>query len=298
MGGVSVRHTVRAWRGRATRTTCAAGLATLAVVAIGAPARSADTPREISASVRQIEYTYASSDGQRCNWVQVIQVPDIKGAKDYRVTFDDRIVGKRELTSFYLQTDEGQKPPAGAFWFGVRSGAGPAPCEDHSADVSNVKATAVFTGPAPTTPTTPTTTPTTPPPAPLPPLPAPTPDKLTARLADAAPAVKGRARGEIVVTRGGQKFSITEAGGLQVGDRITTDRNTVLMIEFSIGGQVGVNANTTIEIVGERSVKDASPFSASRLVKKTASLWVKADAKRLSQPLEVQTSGGVTGIRG
>lgn len=293
--------TVGVERGLAARGKCVASLLGLVAVGMAAPATSADTPRAIPYTVEQIEYSYTSSDGPRCNWVHVIQVPDIKGATNYRVTFDDKIVGKRELTSFYRQTDEGQKPPSGAFWFGVRSGSGPAPCDDHRGDVSNVKATAVFTGPAPTTATTPTTpaTPTPAPPAsPYPSLPAPSPDSLTATLRDTAAVGKGRTPGAVVVTRGGQKYSATRAAGLQVGDRITTDANTVLMLEFATGGQVGVNASTTVEIVGERSVKDAGPFSAARLVKKAATLWVKADAKTLSQPLDIQTAGGAIGIRG
>lgn len=81
-----------------------------------------------------------------------------------------------------------------------------------------------------------------------------------------------------------------------VKDHYITDANTVAALEFLIGGRVGINKNTDIEIVNERSAADKS--ATKRVILKSGSLWVKADAKALKQPLEIQTNGGVMGIKG
>lgn len=82
-----------------------------------------------------------------------------------------------------------------------------------------------------------------------------------------------------------------------VRDHYITDANTVAALEFLIGGRVGINKNTDIEIVNERSVADGKT-QVKRVVLKSGGLWVKADAKTLKQPLEIQTNGGVMGIKG
>jgi hypothetical protein len=81
-----------------------------------------------------------------------------------------------------------------------------------------------------------------------------------------------------------------------IQDHYITDGNTVAALEFLIGGRVGINKNTDIEIVDARSVSDGKPVK--RVVLKNGGLWVKADAKQLKQPLEIQTNGGVMGIKG
>lgn len=82
-----------------------------------------------------------------------------------------------------------------------------------------------------------------------------------------------------------------------VQDRYITDANTVAALEFLIGGRVAMTRNTNIEIKDERSVT-GSGESVKRIVLKSGNLWVKADAKQLKQPLEIQTNGGVMGIKG
>jgi hypothetical protein len=82
-----------------------------------------------------------------------------------------------------------------------------------------------------------------------------------------------------------------------VKDHFMTDTNTLAALEFLIGGRVGINKDTDIEIVNERSVADGS-LEVKRIILKNGSLWVKADAKALKQPLEIQTNGGVMGIKG
>ena len=84
---------------------------------------------------------------------------------------------------------------------------------------------------------------------------------------------------------------------LYIGDFIKTGPDTIMAIEFLIGGRGGVNRGTCIEIVNERSVADGHN-GARRLVLKNAALWTKADAKALKQPLEIQTNGGTMAIKG
>lgn len=82
-----------------------------------------------------------------------------------------------------------------------------------------------------------------------------------------------------------------------VKDHYITDKNTVAALEFLIGGRVGINRDTDIEIVNERSIADGKT-PTKRIKLKSGSLWVKADAKSLKQPVEIQTNGGVMGIKG
>jgi hypothetical protein len=84
---------------------------------------------------------------------------------------------------------------------------------------------------------------------------------------------------------------------LYVGDIVYNGTDIVSAIEFFIGGRVGINSSTSVEIVNERSVADyhRSPL---RRVMQNATLWQKAEAKTLKQPLEIQTNGGVFGIKG
>ncbi|MBT9585470.1 FecR domain-containing protein [bacterium] len=82
-----------------------------------------------------------------------------------------------------------------------------------------------------------------------------------------------------------------------IKDHFMTDQNTLAALEFLIGGRVGINKDTDIEIVSERSVADGKT-EVKRIILKNGSLWVKADAKQLKQPLEIQTNGGAMGIKG
>jgi len=93
----------------------------------------------------------------------------------------------------------------------------------------------------------------------------------------------------------GFRVSVNSLG--YVKDHYITDANTIAALEFLIGGRVGINKNTDIEIVTERSVADGKT-EVKRVILKNGGLWVKADAKSLKQPIEIQTNGGVMGIKG
>ncbi|MBS2038417.1 FecR domain-containing protein [bacterium] len=93
----------------------------------------------------------------------------------------------------------------------------------------------------------------------------------------------------------GYPVSLNSTG--YVKDHYITDKNTVAALEFLIGGRVGINRDTDIEIVNERSIADGKT-PTKRIKLKSGSLWIKADAKSLKQPVEIQTNGGVMGIKG
>ena len=80
-----------------------------------------------------------------------------------------------------------------------------------------------------------------------------------------------------------------------IGDQIITDKNTVLAIEFIIGGRVGINIDSWVTIVSERSVAD-STISVKKIILRKAGMFAKM--ARLKEPLEIQTNGGVIGIKG
>ena len=83
---------------------------------------------------------------------------------------------------------------------------------------------------------------------------------------------------------------------LEVGDLVVTGPDTLLLIEFLIGGRVSVNRDTRITIVNERAVADEGGLTMQRWLHKNGALWFKHN--RLKEPLEIQTNGGTMGIRG
>lgn len=93
-----------------------------------------------------------------------------------------------------------------------------------------------------------------------------------------------------------QSYPVTVNATGYVQDHFKTSKNTLAALEFLIGGRVGINQSSDVEIVNERSVVDNQ--QGKRLVLKSGGLWMKADAKSLKQPLEIQTNGGIMGIRG
>jgi hypothetical protein len=76
---------------------------------------------------------------------------------------------------------------------------------------------------------------------------------------------------------------MTATSTLELGDVVSTDDDTVLTLEFLIGGRVSLTRDADVRIAGDRHVEalggttEASPSSG--------------------QPLEIQTNGGTLGIR-
>lgn len=122
-------------------------------------------------------------------------------------------------------------------------------------------------------------------------------EEAVLRVQSIRPAVAGKTA-VLQQRHGGESkaYEVSENSTGYVKDHYLTDPNMVAALEFLIGGRVGINSNTEIEIVNERSVRDGTPVK--RVILSNGSLWVKADAKTLKQPLEIQTNGGVMGIKG
>ncbi len=98
----------------------------------------------------------------------------------------------------------------------------------------------------------------------------------------------------LTVRRNGKILTPYEGMDLYQKDVITTDNNTVAAIEFSIGGRAGINRNSQIVITSERSVKSTAESPWPKISK--GGMWAKCG--KLKEPLEIQTNGGVTGIKG
>ena len=103
-----------------------------------------------------------------------------------------------------------------------------------------------------------------------------------------AQSTKSRATnyGGVTVTRDGQRYRVTANAALQPGDIITTDGETVLALEFGIGGRVSILRNSSARIVGDRQIEGL------------AGTTVATPQTYRDHPLEIQTNGGILGIRG
>ncbi|MBS2035946.1 FecR domain-containing protein [bacterium] len=110
--------------------------------------------------------------------------------------------------------------------------------------------------------------------------------------------VDPKAQTQLLQQRAGenQSYPVTVNATGYVQDHFRTSINTLAALEFLIGGRVGINQNSDVEVVNERSVVDQQ--LGKRLVLKSGGVWIKADARSLKQPLEIQTNGGIMGIRG
>lgn len=94
-----------------------------------------------------------------------------------------------------------------------------------------------------------------------------------------------------------QPYRVTVNTTGYVRDHFITNKSTVAALEFLIGGRIGLNKDSDIQIVNDHSVRDGKT-SVTRILLKSGAMWVKADAATLKQPLEIQTNGGVMGIKG
>lgn len=81
-----------------------------------------------------------------------------------------------------------------------------------------------------------------------------------------------------------------------VGDTLRTNDNTVAAGEFVIGGRFGMNKSSEIEIVSEGNIKEHGKPVVKRMRIKQGGMW--ANVAKRTEPLEIQTNGGVIGIKG
>ncbi len=79
---------------------------------------------------------------------------------------------------------------------------------------------------------------------------------------------------------------------LFVGDEIISNPGSTGAFEFDVGGRVGTNWGSRLFITGERSVRG----TRNEALLKKGGVWAKCE--KLKEPLEIQTNGGVMGIKG
>lgn len=92
--------------------------------------------------------------------------------------------------------------------------------------------------------------------------------------------------------RDGQRQSLEIGTDLRPGDQVLTDKNSAAAIELDLGGRVAVRPDSQIELTGERSVTDKN--AKFKLTK--GGVWAKCG--QMKESLEIQTTGGVMGIKG
>jgi quercetin dioxygenase-like cupin family protein len=106
-------------------------------------------------------------------------------------------------------------------------------------------------------------------------------------------------KGNLDVSRDDQKTwseaQLRSAG--YIYDFFKTNSTSVADLEFTIGGHVGINKNTVIEIVGIRDVKDVSKRTFLDKVKiNTGAIWAKFQGQDKS--VKFETKSGVLAIKG
>ncbi|HXE71892.1 MAG TPA: FecR family protein, partial [Candidatus Nitrosotenuis sp.] len=79
-------------------------------------------------------------------------------------------------------------------------------------------------------------------------------------------------------------------------DHVKTGAGSTAALELDAGGRIGLNPNTEVEIVGPTEVEAQNQGTFKRLVLKAGALWARVTRRK--EEVQVQTSGGVMGIRG
>ncbi|HZO36598.1 MAG TPA: LecA/PA-IL family lectin [Solirubrobacteraceae bacterium] len=108
-----------------------------------------------------------------------------------------------------------------------------------------------------------------------------------ARPVDAKSTTTGKSNyGGVTITRDGRSYRMTASSTLQTGDVISTDGETVLTIDFAIGGRTGLARNSSVRITGDRQIEGLRGTTMA------------TPPSSLDHPLEIQTNGGILGVRG
>ena len=98
----------------------------------------------------------------------------------------------------------------------------------------------------------------------------------------------------VEIMRDGEWKAVTVGEELRLHDKIRTQGNSRAAIEFVIGGRAGMHPESELRIASERSVGDEK--TAKRITVTKGGIWMKCD--KLKEPMEIQTNGGVMGIKG
>ncbi len=209
------------------------------------------------------------------------------------------LVSAQSPNGYHLYTNEGTHVnpdpviPSGAHFFGVSGWSGSGSCgtvtvDDHQGGrFSDPKAWAVlpagYTAPTPTPATTPantTTSTTSSPGPPAGPIVATVTQILRSGTAPAVAYVQRSGKGPLVPLKVG--------GSVRVGDIVGTANGTILALQLVVGGLAAVTSGSEVAIADDGRVTGPRPTLAS--------LWWIVSQRDPS--VEIQTSGGVVGIKG
>lgn len=248
-----------------------------------------------------------------CSYSLYLEYPDVPGATSYDLVVRDN--HPRVNTTYHLHSPpfqdavkDAKQAPAGSHVFvGFTGGGGPPPCPtwaDFESRFDILSAVAHCPKGCGTVPSIdPPEQKPKKPAIDLPPLPPAT--TANARLQSAQSRTRGEAP-QVFVTRDGKTYLAGADSTFQLGDVIRTDKNTVLSLEFAIGGRVGLAPGTEIKITSDRDVVDVSEQTGMKIIQNTGRLTldvlhasigtIVGGPKRPA--LEIQTNGGVFGIRG
>lgn len=122
------------------------------------------------------------------------------------------------------------------------------------------------------------------------------PNAIVAKVIEIKP-VKGHDHAYLGYKQKNDKdfYQAFEAMGGKLHDQYRTDEQTVAALSFVLGGRVGINKGSVVEIVSERSVTDKT-VTVNKIILRQGGIWAKV-AKQ-TNPLLIQTNGGVMGIKG
>ncbi len=79
-------------------------------------------------------------------------------------------------------------------------------------------------------------------------------------------------------------------------DHVRTGADSVATLEFDVGGRLGINSQTEVVLLGPREAQTVNQGTLQRLYLQAGSIWARISGQ--GQELQVQTSGGVMGIKG
>ena len=96
----------------------------------------------------------------------------------------------------------------------------------------------------------------------------------------------------------GKLSPLTAGTALSIGDTVVTGDKTTVTLEFTIGGRAGINSSSSVVVVSERSVDDSGTDVPKTLTRMFDVFGLYGNVQAKSQPVEIQTNGGVIGIKG
>jgi hypothetical protein len=103
-------------------------------------------------------------------------------------------------------------------------------------------------------------------------------------------------KGKLWVTRKGKKHRLRFGDYLKVGDVVTVSKGGRAAIEMITGGRIGFAGGSSILILSESQVENVSEGKVGKALRKARGTWRLIHNRK--EPLEIETAGGVMGIKG